>query len=76
MKRRKLHRRYGRAAGAVYDVFRLSNYTPKRRLESGPHSWPVAWRKAAALNKAARKAFAEGRSMYEVPEYVVEKRES
>lgn len=74
MKHRKLRRRYGRAGGARYDVWRLSNYTPKRSLVSGPHSWPVAWRKAAALNKQAREAFREGRNMYDVPEYVAEKR--
>jgi hypothetical protein len=28
----------------------------------------------AALNKQAREAFREGRSMYDVPEYVAEKR--
>lgn len=71
---KKLRRRYGRAAaGAQYDVFRLSMGGQKRYV-SGPHSWPVAWRKAAKLNAQARKDFAEGRTMYDVPEYVAEKR--
>ena len=59
---------------ATYDVIRVSMYSPKRRHESGPHTWQVAWRKAAKLNDKARKDFREGRTMYDVPEYRVEKR--
>lgn len=68
----RIRRRYGRARGGVYDVFRLS-WGQKRHV-SGPHSWPVAWRTADKLNVQARKDFAEGRIMNDVPEYIVEKR--
>jgi hypothetical protein len=77
MRKRKTpqHRRRARASSKVlYDVLRVS--MGQKRHESGPHVWTVAWRKAAALNKAARKAFAEGRIMYDVPEYIVEKKAS
>jgi len=76
MRKRKTpqRRRRGRASAprVLYDVFRVS--MGQKRHETGPHAWPVAWRKAAALNKAARKDFAEGRITYDVPEYVVEKK--
>ncbi len=39
---------------------------------SGPHSWPIAWRKASKLNNEAREAFRTGRSMYDVPEFGTE----
>ena len=68
-----IRRRHGRAKGGTYDVFRLS-MGGQKRLVSGPHSWPVAWRAAAKLNAQARKDFAEGRHLYDVPEYVTEKR--
>ncbi len=62
----------GRGGAAKYDVLRVS--WGQKRLVSGPHSWPVAWRAAAKLNAQARKDFAEGRITYDVPEYVVEKK--
>lgn len=58
----------------MYNVTRISTMgaTPERRRVSGPHTWRVAWRKAARLNEEARRDFAEGRTLYDVPEYVVE----
>jgi len=43
-----------------------------RRKESGPHSWPVAWRKADKLNREVSKDFKEGRYTYDIPLYEVE----
>ncbi len=54
-----------------FNVVRVS--WGERRHVSGPHVWPVAWRKADKLNVQAREDFREGRVMYDVPEYVVEK---
>jgi len=61
-----------KAGKQKYDVFRTS--WGEKRLVSGPHAWPVAWREAAKLNKQAREDFKEGRIMYDVPEYVIEAR--
>ncbi len=59
----------------MYNVIRVSTMgdAPSRRRVSGPHTWPVAWRNAAALNVQARRDFAEGRVLYDVPEYVAER---
>ena len=53
-----------------YNVSRKSMFGPERHV-SGPHIWPIAWRKASKLNAQARKDFREGRTLYDVPEFVV-----
>ena len=66
---------YSRDPSDKFDITKTSTMSSKEEFISGPHKWTVAWRKADKLNKQAMKDFREGRTMYDVPEYHVRKRE-